>query len=334
MPKNPGQKKKLLLIKKIFEERTDEGHTVTVDAIIDILDNEYMISAERKSVKEDIDTLIDMGEDICYRNHGPQKHYFLASRLFEGAELKLLADCVQSSRFITQRKSAELIRKIESLTSVHEAKELQRQIYVTGKVKTMNESIYYTVDAIQRAMGSGKAVCFRYFDYNENKEKILRHDKMVYTVSPWALISNEDNYYLRAYDHTERILKNFRVDKMTDVNVSDESRQGQSLYEKTDPEKYTQRTFGMYSDEEMLVTLHFHKSLCGVMVDRFGKDVTFFKTNTPEIIQISVNVNLSNNFLGWIMCFGNRIKIVAPEAAVKKMVQLSGDVLKMYTDEK
>jgi len=330
MPKNPGQKKKILLIKSLLYEKTDENHGVSIEDIINYLENEHFITAERKSVKEDIDTLCDLGDDICSYNVGSKKYYYIASRTFELAELKLLTDSVQSSKFITQKKSAELIKKIESLTSVNEAKELSRQIYVTGKVKTMNESIYYTVDAIHSAMSQSRAIEFQYFDYDENKEKVLRHGGKVYTVSPWALISNEDNYYLRAFDHSEMILKNFRVDKMLSVAVSKQARLGKELYDKTDPEKYTQRTFGMYGDVEMLVAMEFHRSLCGVMIDRFGKDVTFFKTADPDMIRITVNVNVGPNFLGWVMCFGGRVKIISPDAAVKKISELARDMLKIY----
>lgn len=332
MPKNPGQKKKILIIRDLLYEYTDENHGLSIEDIINRLQSDHGISAERKSVKEDIDTLSDMGLDICSYNVVSKKYYYLASRAFELAELMLLADSVQSSKFITQKKSSELIKKIEGLASVHEAKELDRQIYVTGKVKTMNESIYYTVDAIHSAMSQAKAIEFQYFDYDENKEKILRHGGKVYIVSPWALISNEDNYYLRGYDHSQAILKNFRVDKMTGVCISKQSRLGKELYDKTDPEKYTQRTFGMYGDGEMLVALEFHKSLCGVMIDRFGKDVTFFKTADPDMIRITVNVNVGPNFFGWVMCFGGRVKILSPEVVVKQLKGLAGDTLKIYSE--
>ena len=332
MPKNPGQKKKLLLIRQILHEQTDEDHGLSTEDIIKILDKSFGIFTERKSVKEDIDTLTELGDDICHYNDGPKKLYFVASRTFELAELKLLTDSVQSSRFITKKKSSELIKKLESLASVHQAKELGRQIYVAGKVKTMNESIYYTVDALHTAMSKNCAVSYKYFDYDENKNKVMRHNGRTYTASPWALICNEDNYYMRAFDHDEKILKNFRVDKMADVEILSSSREGRTVYESTDPEKYTQRTFSMYGDGEILVTIHFHRSLCGVMVDRFGKDVTFFKTDDPEFISATVSVNVGPNFLGWVMCFGKRMKIVSPEAAIQQMRTLSGDIYKMYAD--
>lgn len=330
MPKNPGQKKKILLIRALLFEKTDEAHGVSIEDIIKYLENEHFITAERKSIKEDIDTLCDLGDDICSYNVGSKKYYYIASREFELAELKLLTDCVQSSKFITRKKSAELIKKLEALASVNQAKDLSRQIYVTGKVKTMNESIYYTVDAIHAAMSEAKAIEFQYFDYDENKEKVLRHSGKVYTVSPWALISNEDNYYLRGYDHVEGLIKNFRVDKMISVAISKRARLGKELYEKTDPEKYTQKTFGMYGDGEMLVSIEFHKSLCSVMIDRFGKDVTFFKTDDPDMIRISVNVNVGPNFFGWIMCFGGRVKIISPEVVVKQLKGLAVDTLGIY----
>lgn len=330
MPKSLGQKKKILIIKNLLYEKTDENHGLSVEDIIKYLESEHAISAERKSIKEDIDTLCDMGEDICSYNVVSKKYYYIASRTFELAELKLLTDSVQSSKFITKKKSSELIKKIESLASLCQAKELDRQIYVAGKVKTMNESIYYTVDTIHNAMSTAKAINFRYFDYDENKNKVFRHDSKVYTASPWALISNEDNYYLRAYDHEKAALKNFRVDKMSDVAISNQSRLGKDAYEKTDPEKYTQRTFGMYGEHEMLVALEFHKSLCSVMIDRFGKDVTFFKTDDPDMIRISVSVNVGPNFFGWLMCFGNRLRIVSPQIAIDQYSKILHDTIGVY----
>ena len=213
MPKSSNQKLKLIYLMKILLERTDETHSITMPEIIEAL-AAYDISAERKSLYNDIENLRVYGLDVIGTQEDRTYSYHIGNRQFELAELKLLVDSVQSAKFITAKKSNELIKKIEGLASKYEASQLHRQVFVTGRVKTMNESIYYNVDRIHTAIAENSRITFQYFQWNVDKKMELRHDGALYEVSPWSLSWDDENYYLIAYDGNEGIIKHFRVDKM------------------------------------------------------------------------------------------------------------------------
>ena len=255
--------------------------------------------------------------------------YYLVSRKFELPELKLLVDSVQSSKFITHKKSMELIQKLEDLTSHHQARKLSRQVFVSNRIKTMNENIYYTVDFIHDAISENSKITFKYFDWNENKEKILRHDGKTYKVSPWALSTEEDNYYLIAVDSSDGKIKHYRVDKMININTIDEKRDGYEQFADFDLALYTRKNFNMFSGEETLVKLRCHNSMAGVIIDRFGTDVTFFKYD-DEHFETNVKVGVSRLFLAWIINFGNKIELVSPEAVREKLKDMLITSLTQY----
>lgn len=232
MAKSSNQKLKILYLAKIMQENTDEEHGLTMAEIIQILEN-YGVSAERKSIYDDFEVLRTFGIDIEKRT-GKTVTYSVVQRDFELPELKLLVDAVQSSKFITHKKSSALIRKIEGLASKYEAKQLQRQVFVANRIKAMNESIYYGVDDIHRAISADRKVKFQYYDWNEKKEKQLRKDGKIYSVSPWALTWDDENYYMIAYDDESGIIKHYRVDKMIKIRVGEESRQGAELFKNFD----------------------------------------------------------------------------------------------------
>ena len=218
MPRSANQKLKLLCLCKILWERTDEEHPLTVPELIQALEA-WDIRAERKSIYDDMEALRAFGLDVQNRK-GKAPGWFLGERPFQLAELKLLVDAVQSSKFITQRKSRELIRKLESQASVHQARQLQRQVYVDRRVKSMNESVYYTIDKLHTAIANRKAVTFKYFEYNVQKEKVFRREGKRYIVSPLGLIWDNENYYLAGYDHHREELRHYRVDKMAELAVN------------------------------------------------------------------------------------------------------------------
>ena len=237
MPKSEKQKQKLLYIEELLRTRTDEDHAVTTPQIIDYLEQND-IKAERKSIYDDIRTLSDFGLDII-RGEGPRSGYSLASREFELAEVKLLVDLVQSSKFITPKKSRELITKLEGLVSTYDARKLQRQVVVTDRNKTINENIYYSVDVIYAAMADNTQVTFQYFDWNVKKEMQLRKDGAFYQVSPWLLTWDDENYYLVAYDSTAQQMKHYRVDKMLHITQSDTPRDGREAFDQIDVAAYS-----------------------------------------------------------------------------------------------
>ncbi len=313
MAKGANQKQKILYLMRLFLEETDEEHPLTMQQIMEALEKQG-IPSERKSIYSDIEALQAFGMDI-QKTQARQRGYFLGERTFQLPELKLLVDAVQSSKFITAQKSRELIRKVESLSSIHEAKDLQRQVRVTNRIKTMNESIYYNVDAIHEAISKGRQVDYLYFEWVPGEkgrlERKYRRSGERYQVSPWALTWDDENYYLIAYDNTASCIKHFRVDKMSSIQVREEERDGKEAFEKLDLALYTETLFGMFSGVDDLVTLRFENSLAGVVADRFGKDVRIF-CSQPGSFDVHVHVAVSPLFFGWLFGFGNKAELIGP----------------------
>ena len=309
MAKSAGQKLKLLYIIKLLSENTDENHPASTADIIAYLESNG-IHSERKSIYDDIARLIDFGYDIIQVHSRLGGGYYMAGREFELPELKLLVDAVQSSRFITTRKSRSLIKKLEQLAGKHDAGKLQRQVYVAGRIKTENESIYYSIDHIHSAIQDNKKISFQYLDWNLKKQLVPR-DKQERVVSPWALIWREENYYLAAFDSQDRIMKHYRVDKMGHVKVLKDAREGMEQFEKTDPAIYSNQTFGMFAGQEEIVTLQFPNRLIGVVLDRFGKDVDI-RPMTDRIFRIRAKVAVSGQFFGWLAGIGREAVIINP----------------------
>ena len=329
MGRSANQKYKILYIMRMLYEETDERNGITVADIIACL-GEGGITAERKSIYDDIETLSSYGMDIEKRKGaGNAVTYHLVSREFELAELKLLVDAVQASKFITRKKSEELIKKLEGLAGNKQAQQLRRQVFISNRIKTMNESIYYSVDYIHGAMIDDRKISFKYFDWNEKKEKVLRHGGRVYTVSPWALMWDDENYYLIAYDSASARKKHYRVDRMVEMSVIDEKREGGELLSHIDTALYSKQTFGMYDGREETVKLRCHNSLANVMMDRFGDHTGFFKADNDHF-DIIVKVTVSPVFLSWVATFGSDIKIMEPDWVIDEYLALMGRATGQY----
>lgn len=316
MSKGANQKLKLLYLTKIFREQTDEEHMLTIAEIIEKL-SAYDVSADRKTLYTDFEELRHFGLDIISQQIGRQHYYYLGAREFELPELKLLVDSVQSAKFITAQKSQKLIKKLEGLVSKYEATQLQRQVYITGRVKTMNESIYYNVDKLHAALSADAQIQFQYYQWNVKKEMELRRGGKLYQVSPWGLMWDDEYYYLVAYDAETDKIKHYRVDKMLRIQITDQKRAGKERYQSFNLPDYTKRIFGMFSGEETKVTLEADNSMAGVLIDRFGKDIMLIPQDGGRF-RATVDVAISDQFLGWIVALGT-VKIVGPEAVVKKM---------------
>lgn len=325
--KTSNQKSKLLYLMKIFEEKTDEEHPMTISELIDELAKEG-ISAERKSLYRDIEQLKDFGLDIV-SERGKSYVYYLGSRIFELPELKLLVDAVQSSKFITHKKSTDLIRKIESLASEHEAKQLQRQVYVANRIKNANESIYYNVDRIHNAIGENSKISFKYFDWTMNKEKQFRREGAKYTVSPWALTWDDENYYLIAYETETDMVKHYRVDKMMYIDALHEKRDGKKRFAEFDMGIYSKKFFGMFNGSEETVTLRCDKSLVGVIIDRFGKNITLF-ADDDDHFKVNINVAVSPMFFGWVFNFGDKMEIISPKGVIERFKEMARGAINRY----
>jgi len=324
MAKSPNQKLKLLYLLKILTEQSDEEHCLSAQALIDAL-AAYGVAAERKSIYDDIAQLNDFGYDIVLTKSKSGGGYYLAAREFELAELKLLVETVQASRFLTLKKSRELIGKIEKLASRAQAGQLQRQVYVANRVKTANESIYYIVDDIHRAIQNNEQVSFQYLEWNLDKELVPRRDGRRYRVSPWALTCKDENYYLIAHDGKEDKIKHFRVDKMGRIEIlSGVSREGAALFERFDIADYANKTFGMYGGREETVTLEFENRFVGVVIDRCGKDVPSRRRDEGHFT-VRVRVAVSGQFFGWLTGLGTGARIVSPgEVAEAYQAHLKG----------
>lgn len=328
MAKGRNQKLKLMYLAKIFLEETDDEHGLTLQQIIQKL-SLYDVNAERKTIYADIDELRNYGIDIVVEKEGKNTRYHIGDREFELAELKLLVDSVQSAKFITEKKSKELIKKLEGLASVNEAKKLQRQVYIAGRVKTMNESIYYNVDLIHTAIGMGRQIRFKYYQWNVKKEMELRHDGAVYEISPWGLLWDDEYYYLIGYDHKSEMIRHYRVDKILNIDITDLPRDGKEVFEKLDMASYTKHRFGMFDGDVVHVELEVDNVLAGVVIDRFGKAVPMIPKDEKHFTTY-VDVAISNQFFGWVMAFGNQMKIIAPENVVERMKEEVGKLLNMY----
>lgn len=303
MSRSPNQKQKLLALLEILRAESDENHPLSTADLIAALARQG-ISAERKSIYDDIATLTDRGYDIVtVRGRG----CYLASREFELAELKLLVDAVQSSKFISEGKSRTLIRKLESLCSRHEAGQLQRQVFVSGRVKTMNEAVLYSIDALHEAIATDRQVQFRYFDYNAKKEKVFRHGSKTYTVSPVGLLRSDECYYLVALEGVER--RHYRVDRMTGITLTDQSRTPGCAG--LDMAAYTRRHFSMFSGVEQQVKLRCPNALAHVFLDQFGMDVMLIPQDGAHFT-LTVEVAVSPLFYGWLFALGAEVEILAP----------------------
>ena len=314
MAKGANQKKKLFCILELLERESDELHPVSTERIIASLAAND-ISAERKSIYDDIQVLQELGYDVisCGR-----KGYYLGAREFELAELKLLVDAVQSSKFLSEKKSHELIKKLERFCSRYAAGKLQRQVHVIDRVKTMNESILYLVDTIHEAIGENRMISFRYMKWDGTKKLVPRREGKRYLVSPYLLMWEEENYYLVAYDEEAGGRRYYRVDKMAEIKIEDGARtHGEEFSESA--ALLSKKTFGMYDGKEERVRLSFEEPLLGVVLDRFGTDVILLEKG-EEQYEAAVDVQISQQFFGWV-CGVSGVKIIGPEHVAEQYIE-------------
>lgn len=316
MPKGAKQKLKLYYLGKIMIEKTDDEHFLTMPEIQKALEG-YGVTADRKSLYDDLETLEHLGIEVIGEKSGRSYNYHVGKKQFEIAELKLLVDAIQSSKFITEKKSNALIKKLTGFASEYEAAQLKRQVVVQGRIKTMNESIYYIVDDIYNAISKNKKIRFEYYKWNINKEMERRRDK-VYEVSPWALTWDDENYYLIAFDAKDEKIKHYRVDKMRNIEMSDEKREGKAFFGKFDMASYSRMNFSMFGGKEVRVKILFENELVGVMLDRFGKEIPIHDSDKVGWSETSVDVALSDQFLGWVFSLGTHVKIMEPKDVVNR----------------
>ena len=325
MPKSDNQKLKIFYILDYLQRNSRQDHPVRAAELIRMLDQQHDISCDRKTVFSDIAALQDYGVDIVSLP-GKNGGYYIASRNFELPELKLLIDAVQSSRFLTEKKSRELIEKLCNQCSVHDARLMRRDVLVSGRVKSMNETIYYNVDAIQDAIALNRQITFRYFDWDLNGKRNYREKQ--YEASPYGLCQDNENCYLLAHSPRHGVTS-YRVDRMQDIRISDQPRtpcpelSGKKLTE------YANRLFQMFDGETTAVKLRFHRNLTNVVIDRFGRD-TMLIPDGEEHFVFTVNVAVSPMFLSWLLGFGNKAKILYPQSVIDSFTAMCREALEQY----
>lgn len=329
MAKQPHQQRKILLLREILLQETDENHGLTMDQIIAALEKAG-IHAERKSIYENLETLSLCGLEIEKERIGSSTYYYALPAYFEEVELRLLADAVASSKFITQKKSEQLIEKLSALTSRHQGGDLKRRLYVADRIKNMNETVLYLIDDLGRAISQGKAVEFRYYDWmpaHGTLKRIPRHNGAYYTCSPWQLLWQDQFYYLIAYDHSSQSIRHYRVDRMGEIHITDHPRQGADAFEQIHMEDYTARLFGMFSGKTERVTLSFPARLLDVMIDRFGKNLNPHPAEDGRLI-LHVNLIPSLPFYGWLVSLGKEVRLEAPESLKIDYINTLNSIIK------
>lgn len=321
-----NQRGKLLLLQRFLEENTDAEHPATMEQILSWLEANAEVS-NRKTVYEDLAWLRDQGLDIQSVRMGRGMGYYIGSRAFALSELKLLVDAVQSSKFITESKSISLIGRIEKLGSVHQARQLRHQVWVRGRIKTMNESIFANVDRISAAIESNKQITFRYFTWNVRRERVFRRDGARYEASPWALLLDNENYYLLAWEGGT--MKHFRVDKMLDIRVAEKPREGREAFGALNMAAYTDSHFGMFSGEIDRVKLCFQNSLAGVAIDQFGPDAMLIPYD-EEHFTVTIRTAVNVQFFAWLLGLGDGVRILEPQSAIDAMREHLDSVRRLY----
>ncbi len=327
--KDRRQRLKYIFLLRILREYTDEEHTLTREQITDMLEKES-VKVERKTFYKDIELLNDAGIEV----QGIKGNYNLLTRDFELPELKLLVDAVQSARFISEKKSRDLIRKIGAMASMYEKEKLERQVMINGRVKTADDTAMRNLDALHLAINQDCQVRFRYYQWTLEKKLEAKHNGAWYQVSPWLMAWDAENYYLIAYERSSDKIKHYRVDKMKYVEalvgnekkkIAPVKREGKELFEQSNPSKYGKRVFGMFGGDECEVVLEAENKLASILIDRFGKDDVAIRPVDKDHFRARLTVVGSAIFLGWLISISEQsdLRIISPESLAQKMLKLA-----------
>ncbi len=308
-------KKRLMLMQEVLEKYTDEEHPLTTAQIMKILECDYGMKIHRTTVGKDIADLVEMDVDVqCVRS--TQNKYFIGSRYFELPELKLLVDAVASSKFITEKKSRELISKLDRFASVYQRENIKRNIATEGRIKPSNEHTFYIVDRINDAINQGRKISFTYFEYDAAKNKVLRNEGKPYLFSPYSLVWNGDYYYVVGFSHKHGKTGTFRVDRISSTpEIMEEA--AQPMPDGFSVSEFTKTVFQMYDEQRAMVELLCSNEMMKVIIDRFGEDVHTEITD-DEHFAVTTEVSLSPNFYGWLFGFGDKITVTGPQWVVDR----------------
>ncbi len=327
MAKSNNHKMALLYMMRELLQKTDEDHSMNATDLIAAL-AAYDCEADRRTIYSNVEILQDFGIDVIKKENG--QGYYIGSRDFELPELKLLVDSVQSSKFITEKKSRELIAKLMQLTNEQKARQLNRSVFIRNRMKTGNEKVYYNVDTLHEAMNRNRQIRFKYGEWTAAKELVEKKGGTEYQVSPWALTWDDENYYLIAFDEAAGIIKHYRVDKMLKIGLTDEERVGRDSFEDFDLAAFSKKTFGMFGGPDANVVLRCRSNLAGVIIDRFGREISLVPED-GEHFHVHVTVAVSPQFFGWVTGIGPGIEIVSPADVREAYGAYLADILSKYT---
>lgn len=327
MAKSNNHKMALLYMMRELLLKTDEDHVMNATDLIAALAG-YDCEADRRTIYSNVEILQDFGLDVIKKENG--QGYYIGSRDFELPELKLLVDSVQSSKFITEKKSRELIGKLMKLTNEQKARQLNRSVFIRNRMKTGNEKVYYNVDTLHEAMNRNRQICFKYGEWNAAKELVEKKGGTMYRVSPWALTWDDENYYLIAFDEAAGIIKHYRVDKMLGIDLTEAERTGQDSFEDFDLAAFARKTFGMFGGPDANVVLRCRNHLAGVIIDRFGREVSLVPEDGDHF-HVHVTVAVSPQFWGWVTGIGPGIEIVSPAEVREAYSEYLRTILAKYT---
>ncbi len=323
-----NEKLKILYLMKILLEETDKDHLYNAVELAELLETRYDIHCNRKTVYSDVERLRTFGIEV-EQVKGSRPGFYIENRDFEMAELKLLVDAVQSSKFITGKKSEQLIHKLQKLTSKAQARQLQRQVFIYNRPKTENETVFDNVDVIHTSIQNNKTILFKYCEWTPKRELQQKKNGAWYEVSPWSLTWDDENYYLVAYDAASDLIKHYRVDKMQEIHIGEKDRVGKDRFSGFDLAAFAKKTFGMYGGQDVKVTLRCDNSLAGVIIDRFGKDTMMIPTKDGHF-HAHVLVSVSRQFFGWVTGIGEDMEIIAPDNVRSEYEQYLETIMKQY----
>lgn len=315
-------KSRLLFLQKYLYENTDDNHSISTNDLIKVLE-ENGFQTNRKTLKNDVEMLIDADYDILIEKDGKSNQYHYGTRRFQLPELKMLVDAVSSSRFISAEKSDVLIQKLSSLASKYEASELTAKIFTADRIKADNEKIFLTTDIVSKAIEKRKKVSFQYYDYLPSKKKVLRNNGEVYIISPYALIWSEDRYYLVGYTDKRQDLTSFRVDRMTIPKELEEDAVENTSF---NPADFTNKVIQMFSGTEQMVKLRSENDAMRSVIDKFGESIQVDVVDSEHFVA-TVPVQTSQTFYGWVFTFGGEIEIVEPESVREEYLARARKIL-------
>lgn len=318
--------KKSLAVLKFLWEHTDENRPATTSDIIKGV-AEYGVNLERHALPEIYEDLLSMGVDVVFCKSSPNK-YYIGSRQLELSEVKLLIDAVDTAGFISATQSKKLINRIIDLSEPSSRKELKRHVYSDQRPKSECKELFYNVDTIHRAINASNIIRFQYYEYNTQKKRIHKHgNDYYYLVSPYALVWNDDYYYVLGYCEQHDKISKFRVDRIDNISITDLC--AKSKPKDFEPVAYLKSLFSMYDGELQKVRLKCDADMMKVVIDRFGKSVNTYDAEWGKFYA-DVEISVSRTFFGWLFGFGGKIELVSPEDVRNDYYNIASEVIKSY----